>query len=122
MANMENVLPLEFEGHVTKEPLVREAIVFGAARPVLGLLVWRSDESRELSDEEFILAIWPAVEKINSTTSPTARIQRQMIVPMPAQRTLPQTDKSTFIRARTYKEFEREIEMAYERLEEGSRA
>ncbi|KAK5018662.1 hypothetical protein LTR16_001939 [Cryomyces antarcticus] len=96
MANAENVLPLDFELNVAKEPLVNEAVVFGVGRPVLGLLAFRSEKAKGMDDQEFVSAIWPPIEDAN-----------------------PQTDKGTFIRRRVYEEFELEIEQAYMRLEQG---
>ncbi|KAK5142088.1 hypothetical protein LTR04_002341, partial [Oleoguttula sp. CCFEE 6159] len=106
MANAENVLPLDFELNVAKEPLVNEAVVFGVGRPVLGLLAFRSEKAKGMDDQEFVSAIWPPIEDVNSHTSPTAQAN-------------PQTDKGTFIRRRVYEEFELEIEQAYMRLEQG---
>ncbi len=121
MPNGENVLPFEYEGAVVEDALVKEAVIFGVGRSVLGLLVFRSEKAKDLTDQEFVSAIWPLIEKINSITSQTARIQRQMIVPLPAGRIYSHTDKSTFVRAGVYSEFEPEIEQAYQRMDQASK-
>ncbi|TKA75859.1 hypothetical protein B0A49_03312 [Cryomyces minteri] len=119
MANAENVLPLDIELNVAKEPLVKEAVVFGVGRPVLGILAFRSGTAKNMDDQEFVSAIWPSIEEMNSHTSATAQVSPQMVIPVAADSTYPQTDKRTFIRRRVYEEFELEIEQAYTRLEQG---
>lgn len=104
-----------------EDAVVKEAVLFGAGRSVLGLLDFRSEKAKDLTDQELVSAIWPLIEKINSITSPTARIQRRMVVPLPAGRMYSHTDKSTFVRARVYSEFEPEIEQASQRLDQGSK-
>jgi hypothetical protein len=57
----EKVLPLPMEGRVRQEAFVREAVVFGIDKSIPGLLVFKADAAREMSDEQFISAIWSAI-------------------------------------------------------------
>ena len=117
LTNGEKVLPLPIEGRIRQESTVREAVVFGIGRAAPGLLVFRSDESRDSSDDEFIEKIWPAVQDANSRAESFSQIGREAIVPLPRTRVYPETDKGTIIRAQVYQVFAPEISATYERLE-----
>ncbi len=54
LTNGEKVLPLPIEGRVNENPFVKEAVVFGAGQSIPGLLVFRSEAAKHMSDEEFI--------------------------------------------------------------------
>jgi hypothetical protein len=111
LMNGEKVLPLPMEGRVREEGLVRECVVFGIGKVRPGLLVFRSESAKVLSDAELIERLWPAVQEANSRSDSHAQISRDMIVLL--DRDYPQTDKGTAIRARVYEHFAAEIEAAY---------
>lgn len=117
LTNGEKVLPLPIEGRVRQQPLVREAVVFGVARPIPGLLAFRSETARALPDEEFVDRIWLDVEAANQTAEAFSQIAKDMVVPLPADAEYPQTDKGSFIRPQMYQSYEKEINEAYSRLE-----
>lgn len=117
--NGEKVLPLPIEGHIRGEALVKEAVVFGVARSIPGLLAFRAESARDMSDVEFISAIWPAVEAANQHAEGFSQIGKDMIVPLPAGIAIPLTAKGSIIRPQMYKIFETAINQAYDRLEEG---
>ena len=71
----------------------------------------------KLSDEDFTARIWPTIVKANEHTAAFSRIDRRMIVPMPADREYPRTDKGNIIRVQVYSEFSDAIEEAYSRFE-----
>ncbi len=119
LVNGEKVLPLPIEGCIREEASIREAVVFGVARSIPGLLAFRAEAARDLSDEEFINAIWPAIEAANQHAEGFSQIGRDMVVPLPAGIAIPLTDKGSMIRAQVYKVFEKEIDEIYNRLEEG---
>lgn len=54
LINGEKVLPLPIEGRVRKIPLVQEAVVFGIGRSIPGLLLFRAEAARDISDEAVI--------------------------------------------------------------------
>ena len=100
LVNGEKVLPIPIEGRIRQEDLVREVIVFGFERTVPGVLIFRSCEhGLDLSDQDFLEAVWPAVEAANASAETFSRIPRDLVVVKGADVTYPKTDKSTFIRA-----------------------
>ncbi|KAF7715772.1 NRPS-like protein biosynthetic cluster [Penicillium ucsense] len=114
LVNGEKVLPLPIEGRIREEPLVRECVVFGYQRTVPGALVFRSAEhGRNLSNDEFLEAIWPAVEAANSRAETFSRIPKELVIVMGESVKYAATDKGTFIRAQVYQQFSGEIEAAY---------
>lgn len=118
LTNGEKVLPLPIEGRIREQPLVREAVVFGVAKSIPGLLVFRSEEAKEMPDEEFLDRIWPDVKDANLTAEGFSQIGKEMIIPLPANAKYPQTDKGSFIRPQVYLTYEKEINEAYDRLEQ----
>ena len=114
LVNGEKVLPLPIEGRIRQEAMVREAVVFGIARSIPGLLVFRSDEAADLSDKDFIEKIWAAVEDANSKAELFSQISRETVIPMPASTDYPRTDKGTIVRAQVYRDFDVEITKMYE--------
>lgn len=120
LMNGEKVLPLSMEGKIRQHPLIKEVVVFGAGKILPGLLVFRADAAKELEDDDFINAIWSLVEDANRSAEAFARIERGMIIALPAGAKYPVTDKGTFIRARVYKDFAKPIEDAYQRFESGA--
>ncbi|RYP46398.1 hypothetical protein DL768_007365 [Monosporascus sp. mg162] len=117
LINGEKVLPISIEGRIRQEECVKEAVVFGEGKSYPGVLVIRADSVSHLSDEEFLDAVWPAVEAANSKAETFSRIPRELVVVLPADAAYPKTDKGTFIRVPTYKKFEREIQSAYDNFE-----
>ncbi|KAF5024861.1 hypothetical protein F66182_3100 [Fusarium sp. NRRL 66182] len=113
LINGEKVLPIPIEGRIRQEEMVKEAIVFGDGRTYPGILIVKADRVADMSDEEFLDAIWPSVEDANSRAESFSRIPRELVIPVPAEATYPKTDKGTFIRVPTYRQFEKEIEAAY---------
>lgn len=120
LINGEKVLPLPIEGRIRQAALVKEAVVFGIERSIPGLLLFRAEAAKTLSDEAFISSVWPEVEVTNHLAEGFSQIGRDMIVPMPAGIEIPTTDKGSVIRAQVYKMFEREIDMSYALLENRS--
>ncbi|KAL8666683.1 MAG: hypothetical protein Q9202_001221 [Teloschistes flavicans] len=118
LINGEKVLPLPIEGHIKRHPLIKEVVVFGVARPMPGLLAFRADAAKDLTDEEFIKEIWPIVGAANQNAEGFSQIGQDMIVPLQAGIEYPQTDKGSMIRAQMYRIFEQEINDAYDRLED----
>lgn len=118
LVNGEKVLPIPIEGQIRQDELVAEAAVFGFQRTVPGLLVFRpSDRGQNLSDEEYVSAIWPSVEKANSQAESFSRIPKELVVVIGAKVAYPKTDKGTFIRAQVYQQFAEKIRQAYEAFE-----
>lgn len=117
LTNGEKVLPLDIEGRIRKDPLVREAVVFGIDRPVPGLLVSRSDAAKDLSDKDFIDQIWPTIQYANRYSEAFSQITREVIVPLPLGTEIPVTDKMSVKRAQVYRDFSGLIENVYAKLD-----
>ncbi|KAK4186654.1 hypothetical protein QBC35DRAFT_257040 [Podospora australis] len=115
LVNGEKVLPLPIEGRLREDPLIREAVVFGVDKPIPGLLVFRVSD--DLSDEEYINAIWPSVADANTRAEAFSQITRDMVVLVESSVEYPRTDKGSIIRAQVYKNFADKIEEAYDRLD-----
>lgn len=118
LLNGEKVLPLPIEGIVREAALVREAVVFGIGKAIPGLLLFRAEAAKSLSDEVFVSSVLPEVKIANRSSEGFSQIVPDMVVPLPARIDIPVTDKGSILRAQVYAKFEREIENAYKRLEE----
>lgn len=121
LVNGEKIMPLDIEGRVRQDKLVREAIVVGVDRPVPGILVLRTSNSDHLSDDAYIEAIWPSIADANSRAEAFSQIMREMIAVLPSNTVYPQTDKGNVIRAQAYVKFADIINQLYSRLEEGTK-
>jgi hypothetical protein len=117
LTNGEKVLPLPIEGRIQQDALVKEAVVFGVDRPVPGLLLFRAKSAEELSDDEFLGQVWPAIEDANSRAEGFSQISREMIAIIPEDIDCPTTDKSSIKRAQVYRDFASVIDDVYTRLE-----
>jgi acyl-CoA synthetase (AMP-forming)/AMP-acid ligase II len=117
LTNGEKVLPLPIEGRIQQNPLVREAVVFGVDRAIPGLLLFKAEAARELSDEDFLEMVWPAVEDANSRAEGFSQISKEMVVVLGVDVECPTTDKSSIKRAQVYRDFKEVINHVYEKLE-----
>ena len=117
LTNGEKVLPLSIEGRMNEDPLVREAVVFGAGKSFPGLLVFRSEAAKDMSDEEYINAIWPTVQKANAHAERFSRMSKETLIPLLADIDFPRTDKDSIKRVQTYRVFSDQIENMYSKFE-----
>ncbi|XXH03342.1 hypothetical protein Hte_009740 [Hypoxylon texense] len=111
----EKILPLSMEGTVRESALVREALMVGNDRLVPGLLVFRSTAAAGLSDDEFLAALRPFIDRANSMADEFARLTPDMIALLPADIEYPATDKNNIIRAAAYSRFEGVINSLYDK-------
>lgn len=117
LVNGEKVLPIPIEGSIRQAEIVREAVVFGYQQTMPGLLVFRAeDKALNLSNEQYLDAVWPAIEAANAKAETFARVIRDLVVIKSADCIYPKTDKGTFIRAQVYQQFAEDITAAYQRL------
>jgi aryl carrier-like protein len=120
LVNGEKFNPVQMEGRIRSEPSVAEAVIFGAGRPYLGLLVVPSETTKGKSREEILDLIWPTIEASNRTAEAYAHISRNMIALLPADTAYPRTDKGSIIRQAFYRDFAKQIEETYDAVETGS--
>jgi thioester reductase-like protein len=117
LVNGEKVLPIPIEGSIRQDEIVREAVVFGLQQTMPGLLVFRAQEKvLELSDEQYLDAVWPTIEAANAKAETFARVARELVVVKGPEVLYAKTDKGTFIRAQVYQQFADDIKGAYQRL------
>lgn len=117
LINGEKVLPVPMEGRIRQDPLIRECCVFGTGKPVPGIVVFRNEGSRDMSDKQFVDAIWPTVQSANAKAESFSQISTQTIVPFGADVDYPKTDKESIKRSQMYRMFASDIESVYEKLE-----
>lgn len=114
LINGEKVLPIPIEGRIRQDENVKEACVFGESRSFPGVLVIKADRASHIPDSEYLDRIWPAVEAANARAETFSRILKDMVVVLPAETNYPKTDKGTFIRIPMYRQFETQINVAYD--------
>lgn len=69
-SNSEKTSPIPLENAIRRSRYVTEAVVFGAGKSTLGLIVIASDYTTGMTREEIISSIWPDVKKGNSLVPP----------------------------------------------------
>ncbi|KAJ8110575.1 hypothetical protein OPT61_g6614 [Boeremia exigua] len=114
LVNGEKFNPVMMEGTIRSHKAVTETVVFGTARPYLGMLVVPSPATSSLSNDEIIDQIWPVIQQANNTAEAYAKITRHMIHVLPHDCQFPRTDKGSIIRQAFYKQFAPEIDSAYD--------
>ena len=119
LVNGEKVLPIPIEGRIRQDELVREAAVFGFQRTVPGVIIFKAERATDMPNDEYLEAVWPAVEAANIRAESFSRIPKELIIVKGANVTYPRTDKGTFIRAQVYQQFAGDIDQVYKGFEEG---
>ncbi|KAL2012020.1 hypothetical protein VTN00DRAFT_4738 [Thermoascus crustaceus] len=114
LVNGEKVNPLAMEGTIRQDGVVSEAVVFGAGKTSVGLMIIPSEDASGLSTEQIIDRIWPAVERVQTSMPAYGHLSRDMVKVLPADTQYPRTDKGTVIRQAFYRQFSQIIEDAYE--------
>ncbi|KAM0449161.1 hypothetical protein ACHAO4_007823 [Trichoderma viride] len=120
LVNGEKFNPVEMEGKIRSDKNVTEAVVFGAGRAHLGILLVPAAGLANRTDEEILDIIWPIVEFANKSADAFARISRDMIRVLPHDCAYPRTDKGSIIRQAFYRKFKAEIEETYDLAESSS--
>lgn len=118
LSNGEKTNPIFLENSIRQNRYVEAAIVFGAERPSLGVIVIPSSYAIGLSSEEIIENIWPDVTKGNDVSPAYARIYKDAILVKEPNALFPKTDKGTVIRPAFIKQFQADIDAYYARLDE----
>ncbi|KAK5941028.1 putative NRPS-like protein biosynthetic cluster [Knufia obscura] len=99
---------------VAASDLVADVLLFGNGKPYPGVLLFRSQEAQNMSDEDMLKEIAPVVEKINEGNQKHTRIPRNMLVMMPfEEQPLEKSSKGTIIRNKAEAKYESIIEQAY---------
>ncbi|PTB61870.1 acetyl-CoA synthetase-like protein [Trichoderma citrinoviride] len=114
LVNGEKFNPVMMEGKIRSNKNVTEAVVFGAGRAHLGMLLVPAAALASRTEEEIIDIVWPVVDAANRSADTFARISRNMIRILPHDCAYPRTDKGSIIRQAFYKQFQREIDETYD--------
>ncbi|KAL6717390.1 hypothetical protein ACLMJK_005305 [Lecanora helva] len=117
LTNGEKVLPVSIENAIRMDSLVRDCCVFGTGKSVPGILVFRDDSGKDLPDSDFIDAIWPTVQKANAKAESFSRISKETIVALSADADCAKTGKGSMKRPQIYRDYSKEIDAMYDRLE-----
>ncbi|RGP63508.1 male sterility [Fusarium sporotrichioides] len=122
LVNGEKFNPVAMEGSIRSNRNVKEAIVFGAGRPYLGLLVVPSEMWAGKPESDILEALWPTIELCNRSADSFASISKSMVKLLPWDCEYPRTDKGSVIRQACYKNFKQIIDDAYDSqdLQEGN--
>ncbi|KIK53523.1 hypothetical protein GYMLUDRAFT_265017 [Collybiopsis luxurians FD-317 M1] len=106
----------DIEIHLTADPLIAQAIAFGAGRFAVGVLA--APTSAYLNTHEFVSSIWTTIQKVNSILPKYAKLLRGMIIIAKDNKPFLLTDKGSVKRTETLELYSQEIDHAYQALEE----
>ncbi|KXJ87112.1 male sterility protein [Microdochium bolleyi] len=109
--------PVNTEGTIRSNKDVTEAIIFGAGRPVPGVLIVPAQCLEGKTDGEILEIVWPAVESACRDVEAYARITKPMVKILPVGCDYPRTDKGSVIRQAFYKTYADDIAEIYDRAE-----
>ncbi|KAK0650267.1 Non-canonical non-ribosomal peptide synthetase FUB8 [Lasiodiplodia hormozganensis] len=118
LVNGEKADPVPLEEAVGRNANVRAAVVFGAQRDALGMVVVAADRAAGLSEAEIVQSVLPDLQRGNERVPAYARIAPDAIIVKPAGTQFPCTDKATVIRSLFLKQFAKEIDEFYAKREE----
>lgn len=102
------------ETKLRASPDISEAIVFGASKPMLGVLVVPAYATTP--QDELLLR----VHEVNASGATYASIIDDMVIYLPYDAKLPKTSKGSIIRPQALKMYAETIEDAYRQFEQGS--
>ena len=106
--------PAPLESAIATSPLLDDALIFGIGKPHPGALLFRSQETKNISDAELVASLASNIEKLNANSESHARLPRNMLIPMAfVESPLEKSSKGTIIRREAEKRYSKEIEAAY---------
>lgn len=115
--NGEKTNPISMEQHiVARNPEVASAIVVGAQRFQAGLLIETAASVGSLdtrSRAELIERIWPSVHEANQAAPAYARVEKALILILPADRPVIRAGKGTIQRAASVAQYAAEVDKLY---------
>lgn len=115
--NGEKTNPVSFEQHiVAHNPEVATAIVIGTQRFQAALLIDTVPYVGELNTRqkaELIEKIWPSVQEANRVAPAHARVEKALVLILPADRPIIRAGKGTVQRAASVDQYAKEIERLY---------
>lgn len=118
LVNGEKADPTPLEAAMMRNTNVKAAVVFGAQRQSLGMIVVRSDQADGMNDREFIDTIQGDLEVGNMRVPAFARVDADSIIAKPSSTPFARTDKATVARMQVLKQFSKDIDDFYAQQEE----
>lgn len=121
--NGEKTNPISMEQHMmSKNPELSGVLVIGAQRFQAALLIEPAAEIDLTTSEQAALIerIWPSVEEANTSAPAHARIEKALILVVPADRRLIRSGKGTFMRGPSISQYPKEIESLYSNADVGA--
>lgn len=103
------------ETSLRSSPAIDEAIVFGASKPALGVLIIPSSVNGSASKE----GILEAIRELNKTGASHQEIMDEMVIILSRDTIVPKASKGTVLRPKALEKFCDRIDEAYTRLERG---
>lgn len=108
--------PAPVEDDIAMDPHLSHVFIFGNGRLYPGMLLWRSQHAKSLEAEDLINVVWPRVERQNSATQSHAKIQKAMILVLPADAPAPErSSKGSLLRGPVVTRYEELIDGAYDK-------
>jgi hypothetical protein len=120
LMNGEKADPTPLEEAVSRNAHVRAAVVFGAERDSLGMVVVASDTAKAMSKQKLLDIIAADLDEGNSRVPGYARIARDAVIVKETGTPFPCTDKATVIKPQFWKTFAAEIAEYYQARECGT--
>ncbi|KAF9441936.1 acetyl-CoA synthetase-like protein [Macrolepiota fuliginosa MF-IS2] len=118
LSNGEKTDNRQIELLLMDDPLINGVVIFGTGRPLNGVLICKDPSAENLSAEEFIIAIRPTIERVNTIIPNHSRIIKQMLIVADAHnKPFMRTDKNTIKAKATLELYKGEIDAAYDSLE-----
>jgi hypothetical protein len=115
--NGEKTNPVPMELTLKGEsPYISDAVIFGAGRTQVGALIVPSELASKANRVDFLSLIRPAIDRANEEAPSHSRLNLEALIILPPDAPIPCADKGSFIRQKTYKLYQREIEELYANL------
>ncbi|KAK7446715.1 hypothetical protein VKT23_014410 [Stygiomarasmius scandens] len=116
-------MPISLENIICKHPHVSAALIFGRARPCLGVIIqlvptYHFNVNRDPKDDDpdsVLSWIWPAVEEVNQVSPTFARIEKEMVIFTHDSKPFLYTQKGAPKRPVALLDYQEEIDSAYRR-------
>ncbi|PCH42382.1 acetyl-CoA synthetase-like protein [Wolfiporia cocos MD-104 SS10] len=123
----EKTNPGPLESMLKQDSHIQDCVMFGRGKFQPGILVdpvpeYPFDPTDEARLAEFRNKIWPTVEKMNAYAPQHSRLFKEMILVSSPAKPFQFTAKGTVRRAAMIKEYEEEIEAAYEQVEKSEQS
>ena len=113
LSNGEKVVTLPLEGILKGAPGVSEAIVLGQGHFEIAALLELTEEAQNLSKEDFLKSIDPAIKAGNKLMPKFAKLSVENIMVTKSEKPLVKTAKGTAVRSQCLKLYADEIEDLY---------